>query len=128
MPARAAVLAGVGGVHSDEGATGPCCLEAQHRHKRRPRGITNALGETVVVDHSVHRKVLHGDDLKSIDDFARLLMSEVPTLPARPLVNASDHLASLPSLRGALGFAGEVALRLRQRFLFLAEEAGIGDG
>src|SRR5438132_14435778 len=125
MAAAAPVLAGVGRVHGDIRATGPCCLEAQHRRKRGPRGITDALGEAVVMDHPADGEILHRDHLKPIDDPVALLVSEILPLPAHPLVNASHHLAPLLTLGRALRLFGEPLLYLRPRLLLPTEEAGV---
>ena len=54
-------------------------------------------------------------------------MSEIVPAVANPLVDARDHLAGFLSCMGAAFLPGEFALRFRQRFLILTEEAWVGD-
>src|SRR6266702_1260026 len=43
----------------------------------RPRGICNAFGQTVMMNHSVDLQVFHTDDTETIYDLAAFLVGEV---------------------------------------------------
>ena len=88
MSALRAILTGVRGVHRHTPATGPCCLVRKEAGELTPRRITNALGETMVVDHPVDRQVLDRDQIKGVDNATAVLVSEVAAPPAGALIHS----------------------------------------
>src|SRR5579883_1898015 len=77
VPTPTAILARVGRVHRHAPPTGACSLVGEERGEHRPRGVTNALGETMVMHHAVDAQVLNRDGAVLVDDLARLLVREV---------------------------------------------------
>src|SRR5207248_1971032 len=98
----------------------------QFAEKFRPRGIGNAFGQTMIVNHSVHMKVFHADHPKAIDDLSRLLMSEVISTERDTLVHTRYNLAMLVPLGGPLCQLALLTLHTGKGLLFLAEKARIG--
>ena len=91
-----------------------------------PASIADALGETMVLDHSSDVQIFNADHAKPIDDLTRLLVCKVMAVVGNTLVNASDNLSGFASWQTALWQRGEFALRLGKRFLFYSKESGIG--
>src|SRR5665213_479012 len=127
MPAPTTGLTRVCGIHRHEPTTGTCCLVRQIRAELAPRGITDALGQTVMVDHPVNLQVFDTDDLEAVDDLPAVLMGEVLAPIGDPLVNPSYHLPALLPGRAALCFPAHPALGPSQVVLIASEEPGIGD-
>ena len=91
----------------------------------RPRGICNAFGKTVVVNHAVHLEVFYTDDPIGIDNLTTILMGEVLSSEANPLMDAGNNLAMLASLGSTLGKFGVLTLDLGKGLFFLAKEARV---
>ena len=83
MSTLRAILTRVRGVHRHILPTGPCCLVREEAGELTPRRVMDALGETMVVRHPVDRQILHGDQIKAVDDATAVLMGEVAPPPAR---------------------------------------------
>lgn len=127
MPTLAACLARIGRVDSHVSPASFFRFAGELTEKRRPRGICNTLGETVIMDHPVHAEVFHADDPKGVDDFAAFLMGEVLSFPRNAFMDTCNYFTVLSSLWGAFGKPGMLALHLCQRFFFLAEKAWISN-
>src|SRR5258707_13550855 len=95
-------LTRVRGVHRHKAPTGPCCLVGEEVCELTPRGVQDALRETMVVHHPIDRKVFNGNHVEPIDDVAAVLMREVAATPGAALIDAGHHLAPLGALRRAL--------------------------
>jgi len=91
----------------------------------RPRGICNAFGQTVIMNHSVDLQVFHTDDPETIYDLAAFLVGEVVSSEGDPLMHSCYDLAVLPSLRRALRKFGVFPLPVSQGFLFFTKEPGV---
>ena len=101
---------------------------ARHlREKRRPRGIGNAFGKTMVLDHPVDRQIFHSDQAVGIDNLPTFLVREVFALPCNSLMDASDGFPMVVAFWCALGKFAVLALDFGKGFLFGAEKARIGD-
>src|SRR3989442_263299 len=126
MSADAACLTCIGRVDSNRGPASFFRFAGQFPEKFRPRGIGNALRQTMIVNHAVHMKVFHTDRTEAVDDLPGLLMREV--IPPEPstLMDSCLPLTVLPTKRSTLGKLRMLALHFGQGFLFLAEKAGIG--
>ena len=127
MSTLRAVLTGVGGVHRDIPATGPCCLVRKQVCELTPRRVLNALGETMVMRHPVDRQILHRDYIEDVDNPAAVLVGEIAPSPPRAFMHARHHLTPFRALRRTLFFLAEATLHLRQRLFFSAEEARVSD-
>ena len=91
----------------------------------RPRGICNAFGKTMIMNHPVDLQVFHTDDPETINDLPTFLMGEVLPSQADTLMHTCYDFAVLPSFWGALRKFGVFPLTLSQGFFFLAKEAGV---
>src|ERR1051326_684852 len=95
-------LTGIGRVDFDKLSASLFRFARQFAQKLRPRGIGNALGQTMVMNHAVHLKVFDTDHTVAVDDLAAFLMGEIISTELHPLVYPGDNLAVLASLRRAL--------------------------
>jgi hypothetical protein len=91
----------------------------------RPRGICNAFGQTMVVNHAVHLEVFYTDDPRGIDNLTTSLMGEVLSSEANALMDAGNTLAMLASLGSPLGKFGVLTLHPGKGLFFLAYEARV---
>ena len=107
MPTLRAILTRIRGIHGDISPTGPCCLVREKVCELTPRGVMNALGETMVVRHPVDRQVFHSDQIKGVDDAAAVLVGEIAPSPGDALMHPRHHLAPLGTLRRPLLFFAE---------------------
>ena len=128
MSALRACLSGIGGIDFDALAGGAFCLPRQGGCKVAPRGIGNALGEAAIVNHPVHIQVLHGNQLETVYDSARMLMGEIMASKRDAFMDTGNDLAPFGAFGGALLRFAEKPLRLRQCLPFGAEEAWVVNG
>lgn len=128
VSATRAVLARVGGVHPDNLPTGAFSLADNQSEERGPRRVTNAFGETAIVDHPVHRKVFDRNCTEPVDDLSGLLMREVLASPADTFVNPRDGFTSPdPFRRSFFGFR-KFTLHFSQCPFVRAKESGVLHG
>src|SRR6476660_3776555 len=120
MATARAILTGVGGIHRHKLPTGPYCLVRKEAGELTPRGVMNALGQTVGVHHAIDRQILHRDQIKRVDDTMTVLMGEITTPPGNAFMDPRDHLPVFGALRRALLQLTVRALYLRQRLLLAA--------
>jgi hypothetical protein len=125
MVTPAALLRCIRGVHLYELSASFFRFAGQVREKGRPRGILNALGQTMSMHHAVDLQVFHADDAETVYDLPTLLMRKVIPSERDPFMHTSYHLAMLPVLRCPFRKLGVFALDTSQSLLFLAEKAGI---
>jgi hypothetical protein len=125
MVAPAAILRGVGRVHSDVCPASFFRFAGQFAEECRPRGIVDALGKTMIVNHAVDMHVFDTDHPKSVYNLPRLLMGEVISSKGDTFVDSSYNLAMLLALRGTLSKLAMFALNFRQGFFFFTEKAGV---
>src|SRR6266567_1638234 len=126
MPALAACLGCVGRVDFHQVPASFFRFARQLREKRRPRGICNALGQTMIVNHPLHMEVFDTDHPETVDDLPTVLMGEVLPSKLHPFMDTRYYLAMLPSFRGPLRQFGVLTLHFGKGFLFRAHEARIG--
>ncbi len=79
----------------------------------------------MIVNHAIDFQVFHTDDSEAINDLATVLVREVVPFERDALMDTGHHFALVVPLTCALLRFGEFTLRLRQRLLFFAKEAGI---
>jgi hypothetical protein len=127
MMAPAAILTGIGRVHSNMFPTSFFRFAGQFTEEFRPRGILNALSEAVVVRHAVDMQVLDAYDAKAIYHPLAFLMTKVITSKPDALMDAGNHLAVLTSFGRPFGKLGMFALHFSQGVLFLAKAAGVSN-
>jgi hypothetical protein len=125
MSTDAACLTRVGRVDSNRGPASFFRFAGEFPEKFRPRGISNALGQTRMVNHPVDVKVFHADHPKPINDLAALLMGKVVTSELDPLMHSCQDLAVLAPFRSAFRKLRMLPVHFGQGFLFLAEKAGV---
>ncbi len=127
MVAPAAILRCIGRIDSDVFPASFFRFAGQFAEECRPRGIVDALGHTMIVNHAVDMQVFYTDHPKSVYNLPRLLMGEVISSKGDTFVDSSYHLAMLLSLRGTLSKLAMFALNFRQGFFFLAKEARVSN-
>ena len=77
--APAAILRRIGRINFDERSASFFRFADELGKECRPRGITDAFGETMVMNHAVHVEVFYADDPVGIDNLAAILIGEVVT-------------------------------------------------
>src|SRR2546427_3207738 len=123
----AACLTRIGRIDFDKLPTSFFRFVGQLTKEGRPRGISNALGQTMAMGHPVDLQVFHADDPKAINDLSTLLMGKVISTEMDTLMHTSYGFAVRTPLGCTLGKLGVLALDFRQGFLFLAEKARVDD-
>src|SRR5947209_19871342 len=95
MVTPAAILGCIGRIHFDEGSPSFFRFGGQTRKELRPRGIGNALGKTMVMNHTVDMQVLDTDGAEAINNLAAFLMREVVSSERNAFMHTSDSAAVL---------------------------------
>src|SRR6266487_3181529 len=119
--APAAILRGVGRIDFDELSASFFRFAGQLRKEGRPRGICNAFGQTMIMQHSLDLQIFHADHPKTVNNLPTLLMGEIVPFEGNPLMDSRNHLPMLAafscafanafcSLRKNLGFSIASAL------------------
>ena len=125
MSTSATILGGVRRVDLDELSASFFRFARQVRKEGRPCHVTDALCQTMSVQHPIDVQVFHTNDAKAINYLTRLLMGKVVSFELDPLMNTCDDCAMLATFRGALRKLGVFALCFCQCFLFLAKETRV---
>jgi len=125
MSTDAACLTRIGRIDFDQLSASFFRFARELTKECRPRGICNAFGKTVVVNHAVHLEVFYTDDPIGIDNLTTILMGEVLTPPGNPLMHASHDFAMLASLWSAFGKLSVLALRFGKSLFLFAEKARV---
>lgn len=84
-------------------ASGACSLVRAELYGLTPRGITDAFGKAVILEHPANVQLLKDDDAEFINKVAAQLMSKVPALVSDSLMHARGYLAPLASFWRAFG-------------------------
>jgi len=127
VTAPAAILCGIGGVHSDKLSTSAFSLVREIGGELTPGSIGDTLSEAVIMEHAVNRQVLDGDDAEAGNNLPGLLMRKVTSPVGDALVDMRDDLAVLGPCRGAFGFFGHSPLSFSQRLLIGSKEPRVRD-
>ena len=122
----AACLTRIGRIDFDKLPTSFFRFVGQLTKEGRPRGISNALGQTMAMGHPVDLQVFHADDPKAINDLSTLLMGKVISTEMDTLMDTSNNLAMRTPLRCPFCKPGMLALDTGQNFFLGAKKAGIG--
>ena len=127
MSTPATGLRCVGRIDSDQLSASLFRFARQLIKECRPRRITNAFGETMVMHHSVHMQVFYRNQTELVHDHTGVLMSEITASELNPFMDTGYDMAVLAPFSTPFGKFGMLALNLCQCFLFFAEETRILD-
>src|SRR5450755_475542 len=127
MMTAATVLGRIGRVDFDHHSASFFRFAGELPKERRPRRVTDALGQTMGVKHPAHMQVFHTDHPEAVHDLAARLMGKVVASERNALMDPRHGLTVLATLWSAFGQGSMFALDFRQGFLFLTEEAWVLD-
>jgi hypothetical protein len=125
MVAPAAILGGVGRVHSDEHSASFFRFARELLKELRPCRVTDAFRKAMIMNHLLDMQIFHTDDPELVHDFATVLMGEVLASPCNTFMNPRDHPTMLAPFFRALCQSGMLALDFCQGRLLLTKETGI---
>jgi hypothetical protein len=121
----AAILRSIGRVDSHVSSASFFRFAGQFAEKRRPTGVMNALGQTMVVNHPIDVEVFDTDETIGVDNTTAPLMGEVIPFEGDALMHTGNRFAMLAPLWCAFRQFGVLTLDFGQGFLFLAEKARV---
>src|SRR5450755_170238 len=127
MVAPAAILTGVGRVDFDERSASFFRFARELVKELRPRRVTDAFCQTMVVNHPVDLEVFDADRPEAVNDLPTLLMGEVLAPERDTLMHTGNGLAMLAPLGCAFRQFGMFTLHLCQCLFFCTEEARVLD-
>src|SRR5947209_1768968 len=127
MLTPAAILGGIGRIHSNITPASFFRFAGQFAEKFRPTRIMNAFRQTMIMRQAVDVQVFHTDDPIGIDDLATFLMGEVVTSECYSFMHTGYRLAMLAPLGCPLGKLTMLALHFGKRLFFLAKEARVSN-
>ena len=127
MPALRAILSGVAGIDSDVYPIGTHSLIGKERCKLSPRCISDALSETMVMNHPVDAQILNCYDTKAIDNAPAVLMGKVFPSVRYMFVDMRNHLSSFSPGRSPLLLFRQLLLGFSQCCLIFSKEARVSD-
>ena len=127
MPAFRAILAGVGGIHSDELPTSIFSFVCKRRCELSPRCISDAFCETVIMNHTIDTEVFNCYYTEAVDDRPAQLMREIISPISDTFVNMRHDFLRLDSLHSSLLKLAHLPLGLGKRFLVCPKKPRIGD-
>ena len=125
MMTPAALLTRVGRVDSHIPPASFFRFAGQFAEKLRPRGIMNALSQTMITRHALDMQIFDADDSMGINDLAALLMGEVVPSERYAFMDPSHGFAVFPSLSRPFHQFGMFPIHFGQGFLFLAEKTWV---
>src|SRR5438128_2202332 len=111
------------GIDMQRSTSGPFCLVGRKLNRLTPRGISNAFGETVILDHASDIQLLENNNCVSGGKAMTQLMSKVFALIGHAFVYMRHCLAPFASFWTALCRGARFLLSLCQSFFFRAKEA-----
>lgn len=105
MSALRAILRRVGRIHLDYLTASIFRFTRQDRDELTPPGVTDALGQMMILNHSPHVQIFNGDRVKLPDEIERRLVVGVQARSIQSLLEAG-FLASLllPTYLGRSAF------------------------
>jgi hypothetical protein len=127
MVAPAAILGGVGRVHSDEPSASFFRFAREMIKELRPGRVTDAFRKTMIVNHPIDMQIFNTDGPERVDNLARVLMREVVASPFGSFMPSRDDLTMHAPLFRSLLQSGMLALHLRQCLFFTAKETRVGN-
>ena len=81
LPTLVAFLRGETGVHSDDLMSSTLSLNFKNVEERAPRGVHDALGQRMILDHVENSQLLHSDHLIVFSVRLGRLIVKIPPLP-----------------------------------------------
>src|SRR5262249_48250212 len=111
MSTARALLTRVRGVHRHIAPTGPCCLVGEIGSELRPRRVSEALGQALVMHHPVDRQILNRDQINGVHEATAVLKCEVAPSPGGGLMDPCYDRAPRFSLRCFLLGRRQTSLR-----------------
>jgi len=127
MMTPAAILGGIGRIHSNIPPASFFRFAGQFAEKFRPTRIMNAFRKTMIMHQAVNVQVFHTDDPRGIDDLATFLMGEVVTSEGYSFMHTGYSLTMLAPLGCPLGKFALLALYFGKGLFFLAKEARVSN-
>lgn len=127
MSTSAACLTRIGRVHCNVLPTSFFRFAGQLVEELRPRGIMNALGETMIMGHAIDTQVLYRNEPKVIDKATAFLVREVVAAERDTLMYSCNRFPVLAALRRAFREFAMLALDFGKSLFFLAEKARVGN-
>ena len=125
MSTAATCLARIGRIHSHIAPASFFRFAGQFAEKFRPRGISNALSQTMVMGHALDMQVFYRNDPKVMNNLAAFLMGEIIPSELNPFMNPRHNLAMLASLRRPLSQLGMLALDSGKSLFLFAKETRV---
>jgi hypothetical protein len=125
MPTLAASLAGIGRIYLDESPASFCRFAGQLIKETRPGRVIDAFSQAVVVEHPIDLQVFHCNSPELVNNLAAVLVREVGSAPANPLMHPGYHLALFTPLGRSLFSLRKLALSFCQGFFFLSKETRV---
>ena len=127
MPAFRAILASVGGIHSDELSTSIFSFVCKTRYELSPRCISEAFCETVIMHHVIDTEVFNCYYTEAVDDRPTQLVRKIGPPISDTFVNMRNDFLRLDSLHSSLLKLAHLPLGLGKRFLVCPKKPWIGD-
>ncbi len=128
LPTVVAFLRGETGVHSDDLMSSTLSLDFKNVEERAPRGVHDALGQGMVLDHVENVKLLNGDDLVLFGILVGRLILEIPPLTGNLEMRLCRTLGSFPAAMTPLLPSAHPSLLASQGLLRGAIETRVLNG
>ncbi len=125
MSTLATGLRGVGRVNSHNGSASFFRFADHLAEKGRPRRISNAFGQTMIMHHAIDAQIFHTDQAIVSNNVMAVLMGEIASKEGDAFVYTSNDLAMFAALSRPLGQFRMPALHFGKGFLFLTKEPGV---
>jgi hypothetical protein len=127
MVASATLLGRVGWVDFEDRSASFFRFARELVKELRPRRITDAFCQTVIVKHLLHVQILNTDGSKVIDNPSTVLMGKILASPSSSFMHTSNHLSMPAPLFRPFCQVCVFPLHFCQSFFFGAEEARVGN-
>jgi hypothetical protein len=82
--------------------TGTFSLVGKYGAELAPCGITDALGETMVLDHTFDVQLFNGNDAEAIDQTTGILMTKIMAAVSDTLVDTGENLVGFTPFTASL--------------------------
>ena len=128
FPTLGTFLCGISGIHSDHLMTSSCSLFFKDIEERAPRGIENALGQMVVLDHVGDLEVFYRNMLVVLSIAFRSLEMVIAALALDLQMHLGDHAGGFSTAVTALLTAAQLALLAPEGLLGRSVETGVLNG
>ena len=95
--------------------------------KHTPGGVSNTFIQTAETSHVIYLQIFYDNCIKRINKFSGFLMNKVMSFVRNPFVNSGNDFMGFSAFRRTFNLFGELTLRFRQSFFFLAEKPRVRD-